>query len=251
MKTIFKNAAAVNYGPVPKLPANPYTPANNTSVNGPYPYDPSAAAALLKAHGWKVVRRRPDDLPEGRQRRRRVRRRDPGGDAAEVQLGRSAAIAVAVERARRSGVRVRGEDRARRHRRAARRGAFDYQLANFDDADPSALGNRDDWAIANDGAFFYNYYPASAGTFNTGGVFNAGGFSDARADTLMTRLGVRSGPERGHARGPVPDRGRSRCCSSPGPPSCTRSRSKVGGDPLGFGALTQQSLLPQYWYVNG
>ena len=55
VKTIFKHAAAVNYGPVPKLPVNPYTPANNTSVNGPYPYDPPAAAALLRAHGWKVV----------------------------------------------------------------------------------------------------------------------------------------------------------------------------------------------------
>ena len=55
VKTMFKGAAAVNYGPVPQLPVNPYTPANNRSVNGPYPYDPPAAAALLTAHGWKVV----------------------------------------------------------------------------------------------------------------------------------------------------------------------------------------------------
>jgi peptide/nickel transport system substrate-binding protein len=55
VKTIFKQAAAVNHGPVPQLPGNPYTPTNNASVSGPYPYDPPAAVALLKAHGWKVV----------------------------------------------------------------------------------------------------------------------------------------------------------------------------------------------------
>ena len=36
----------------------------------------------------------------------------------------------------------------------------------------------------------------------------------------------------------------------PGPAVVYAVSSKVGGDPLGFGALTQQSLLPQYWYLN-
>ncbi len=119
VKSIFNGAAAVNYGPVPNLPVNPFTPANNTSVNGPYPYDPAAAAVAAEGARMEGRAERSDDLPEGRQRRRRVRCRDPGGDAVDVQLGRSAAIGVADQRARRSRVRVRGQDGDRRHRGAS------------------------------------------------------------------------------------------------------------------------------------
>ena len=127
---------------------------------------------------------------------------------------------------------------------------FEYQLANFDDANPNASANRNDWAIANDGAFFYNYYPASAQTFSSGGVFNAGGFSDARADTLM----------RASVFGPDPNAVTREAHEltaalpvlfEPGPAIVYAVSSKVGGDPLGFGALTQQSFLPQYWYLSG
>ncbi len=205
VKTIFKHAAAVNYGPVPKLPANPYTPSNNASRQRSVPLRPGRGGSAAQGARLEGRARRPDDLPEGRQRRRRVRRRDPGRDAVDVQLGRSAAIGVADERARGPGVRVRGQDRARGHRANCETRTFDYQLANFDDADPTASANRDDWAIANDGGFFYNYYPASDQTFSTGGVFNTGGFSDARADTLMRASVFGPDPDAVTARGAVPD----------------------------------------------
>ncbi len=38
------------YGPIPVKPPNPYTTLAESS--NPYPYDPSAAAKLLAAHGW-------------------------------------------------------------------------------------------------------------------------------------------------------------------------------------------------------
>ncbi|HTW98693.1 MAG TPA: ABC transporter substrate-binding protein, partial [Acidimicrobiales bacterium] len=38
------------YGPVPVQPANPF--ATSAERTNPYPYDPSAAAKLLAAHGW-------------------------------------------------------------------------------------------------------------------------------------------------------------------------------------------------------
>jgi peptide/nickel transport system substrate-binding protein len=37
----------------------------------------------------------------------------------------------------------------------------------------------------------------------------------------------------------------------PGPAVVYAVSSKVGGDPRGFGALSQQSFLPQYWYLSG
>lgn len=41
------------YGPVPVLPPNNYV--DSYEKTNPYPYDPTKAIALLKAHGWKVT----------------------------------------------------------------------------------------------------------------------------------------------------------------------------------------------------
>jgi peptide/nickel transport system substrate-binding protein len=249
VETMFKSAAAVNYGPVPQLPVNPYTPANNRSVNGPYPYDPSAAAALLTAHGWKVA---PGGQTTCQQAGSGAGECGPGIPTGTpltfnwVDLPRSESPtsalegqAFASEAKTALGVTVELETRT-----------FEYQLANFDDAGPNASANRNDWAIANDGAFFYNYYPASAQTFSSGGVFNTGGFSDRRADTLMRASVFGPDPnavtrEAQYLTAALP------VLFEPGPAVVYAVSSKVGGDPRGFGALTQQSFLPQYWYLSG
>ncbi|HTX82896.1 MAG TPA: peptide ABC transporter substrate-binding protein [Streptosporangiaceae bacterium] len=41
------------YGPVPLVPSSQFL--SSTQKVNPYPYDPSAAIALLRAHGWKIV----------------------------------------------------------------------------------------------------------------------------------------------------------------------------------------------------
>jgi peptide/nickel transport system substrate-binding protein len=245
---IFHGAAAANYGPVPRLPDNPYTPANNTSANGPYPYDPSAAASLLRAHGWKVV-------PHGQTTCRKA-----GSGAGECGAGIPAGTPlkfnwVDLPASESPFSALEGQTFASEARTAAgvtvalQSRTFDYQLANFDDAGPSGAADRDDWAIANGGGFFYDYYPASDQTFNTGGVFNAGGFSDAAADKLM----------RASVFGPDPNAvtreaqyltANPPVLFLPGPAVVYAVSNKVGGDPAGFGALTQQSLQPQYWYLT-
>jgi peptide/nickel transport system substrate-binding protein len=53
LKSFLGQAGVPDYGPVPLEPANPYVAASS-KVN-PYPYRPSKAVSLLKAHGWKVV----------------------------------------------------------------------------------------------------------------------------------------------------------------------------------------------------
>ncbi len=44
--------AHTNYGPVPVVPANPYSDAY--VAKGPWPYSPSTASKLLSSHGWSV-----------------------------------------------------------------------------------------------------------------------------------------------------------------------------------------------------
>ncbi|MGH9919418.1 MAG: ABC transporter substrate-binding protein, partial [Nitrososphaerales archaeon] len=52
---IFKGYGVPTYGPVPVWPHNPYS--SKVEEKNPYAYNPAKAKALLKSHGWKVVRR--------------------------------------------------------------------------------------------------------------------------------------------------------------------------------------------------
>jgi peptide/nickel transport system substrate-binding protein len=56
-KAIWRGYATPTSGPVPTVPANPFVPAieNENGGQGPYPYDPAKATALLASHGWKEV----------------------------------------------------------------------------------------------------------------------------------------------------------------------------------------------------
>jgi peptide/nickel transport system substrate-binding protein len=54
---IWRGYATPVSGPVPTVPSNPFVPAiqKENGGQGPYPYDPAKATALLTSHGWKEV----------------------------------------------------------------------------------------------------------------------------------------------------------------------------------------------------
>src|SRR5580700_542752 len=56
-KAIWRGYATPVSGPVPTVPSNPFVPGieRENSGQGPYPYDPAKAVALLTSHGWKSV----------------------------------------------------------------------------------------------------------------------------------------------------------------------------------------------------
>jgi peptide/nickel transport system substrate-binding protein len=248
IKGIFKNAAAPNYGPVPQVPVNPFTPDNNKSANGPYPYSPSQAVSLLKAHGWKVVPNGQTVCQKAGSGSGECGAGIPAGtplkfnfvDVPQSQVPSSAleGQAFASEAKTSAGINVELESKT-----------FNYQIANYDDADPSDVKNENSWAIANYGGFFYDYYPASSGVFNTGGVFNAGGYEDPQADKLMNESVFGSDPNA------VKNEGAYLTTNFPVlfmPQSdyIYAASGKVGGNGDGFGSLTQQSFFPQYWYMT-
>jgi peptide/nickel transport system substrate-binding protein len=51
---IWRGYAVPTPGPVPTIPSNPFVPAieRENGGQGPYPYDPAKATALLTSHGW-------------------------------------------------------------------------------------------------------------------------------------------------------------------------------------------------------
>ncbi len=60
VKSVYSGIANQTMGPVPLTPKTQYlTP---YIASDPYQYDPSAAAALLTSHGWKVVTGGRNDL---------------------------------------------------------------------------------------------------------------------------------------------------------------------------------------------
>jgi peptide/nickel transport system substrate-binding protein len=80
-------------------------------------------------------------------------------------------------------------------------------------------------------------------------VFNAGGFSDARADRLIDASVHGSDPravtrEGAYLTAQVP------VLFLPEPASVYAVSRRVGGAAEGFGALTLQTLEPQYWYLT-
>jgi peptide/nickel transport system substrate-binding protein len=246
VKYILKHAGSVNYGPVPSVPVNPYAPANNRTENGPYPFDPSRAVALLSAHGWKVVRNGQTKcqkagsgpgqcgagIPRGTPLKFNWIDLPSSQSPASVPEGE----AFAAEAKAAAGIDVELETKP-----------FNFQIANYNDADRSTAGNRDKWAIANDGGFFYSFYPTSSGVLNTGGVFNAGGFSDPRADRLIDASVHGADPhavthEAAYLTAAVP------VLFLPQPATVYAVSRRVGGAANGFAALTLQSLAPQYWY---
>jgi peptide/nickel transport system substrate-binding protein len=54
---IWRGYATPVSGPVPTVPANPFVPVieRENGGQGPYPYDPGKAKALLTSHGWSEV----------------------------------------------------------------------------------------------------------------------------------------------------------------------------------------------------
>jgi len=249
VKGIFKGAAVPNYGPVARVPVNPYTPANNKTANGPYPYSPAAAVSLLKAHGWKVV-------PNGQTVCQKA-----GSGAGECGAGIPAGTPLKfnwldLPQSETPSSGLEGQAFASEAKAAAgidvelETKTFNYQIANYDDADPSDVKNENDWAISNYGGFSYDFYPASEGIFNSSGVYNSGGYSDPQADKLMSDSVYSSNPnavtnEASYLTEQIP------VLFSPQSDYIYAVSKKVGGEAKGFASLTLNNVFfPQFWYVN-
>ena len=248
VKGIFKDAAVPNYGPVANVPTNPFTPANNKSAAGPYPYNPATAVSLLKSHGWKVV-------PNGQTICQKA-----GSGAGECGAGIPAGTPlkfnwIDVPQSQVPSSPLEGQAFSSEAKAAAgvdvelQTKTFNYQEANYDDADPSDVKNENSWAISNFGGFSYDFYPASEGIFNTGGVFNDGGYSEPQADKLMNASVHSSNPDA------VTSEAQYLTANFPVfflPQSdyIYAVSKKVGGAPSSFAALTLENTFPQFWYVT-
>jgi peptide/nickel transport system substrate-binding protein len=170
-------------GPVPLVPASQWVSPQEKA--GWYPYSPSAAKALLKAHGWSV---KPGGLTTCRR---------PGTAAGECGAGIAAGTALKFQFAYASGVQSVAEQAAALQTAFAGAGV-QLQLQPevlstlFSVFFPCTPGKACPWQMIYDGGGWgfeptYNM-PDLGAALATGGVSNAGGYSDATNDANLKAI---------------------------------------------------------------
>jgi peptide/nickel transport system substrate-binding protein len=245
IKGIFRGAAAPAYGPLPTLPKTPFTPAD--AGIDPYPYSVSAAAKLLRSHGWKVVAggqttcakagTGPGDcgagIPAGTPLTFKLWS-TPAGETVSIPL-ESDAFATAAKQV---GVQVQQGTKT-----------FNFQIQNFNNTNPAAAQYTNQWAMANWGEYGTTPYPTGENLFNTSGSSNMGAYSSPTTDALINsaiygKQASAATAVADHLAKDVP------MLFLPCADVIDAVSNKVGGTTDSFLAMTQDVFYPQYWYVK-
>ncbi|HLH65247.1 MAG TPA: ABC transporter substrate-binding protein [Solirubrobacteraceae bacterium] len=246
IKGVYKGAAVTAYGPVPSAPLSPYAPPDAT--NPPYPFDPAAAVALLKSHGWKVV--------PGGQTTCQKPGTGPGECGAGIPAGTPISFvwanqpesvsttgaleseAVASEAKQAAGITITLQTKT-----------FNFLTSNYNDQNPAAAKYTNDWGVNNYGGLFMDYYPTMDGVFNPGGGFNLGDYNDPIANKLIDTSVFGGDPKAVIAEASYLTKSLPVFFMPDGDYLLAVS-NKVGGPPEGWTAMTQQQWFPQYWWLN-
>lgn len=242
----YKGAAVPAYGPIPSAPTSPYT--TSSATTNPFPFSPSTAVSMLKAHGWKVV-------PGGQTTCEKA-----GTAADECGAGIPAGTPISFvwanlpESASTTGA-LESEAIASEAKSAAgitislTTKTFNFLTANYNNQNPAATKYTNDWGVNNYGGIYQDYYPTQEGIqspVNAG--FNLGSYDDPTADKLVQASITSSNPDAVEAEAaywsthlPV--------WYMPNPDQLFGVSNKIGGTPNGFLAYTQQQFYYQYFYA--
>jgi peptide/nickel transport system substrate-binding protein len=188
---VYHGYADPGNGPVPVQAFSQWASPLERS-GGPYPYDPAKAAALLAAHGWKVV-------PGGTSSCQR-----PGSGSSDCGAGIAAGQGLSFQLLYSSGDASFDEQEAAIQSSEEQGGVkitlksepFNTLVASYGvctaSSHPAATCS---WQLADEGYLPYNLYPAGSSLFNTGGVNNNGGYSSPEEDSLVNATEYGSDPQ--------------------------------------------------------
>jgi peptide/nickel transport system substrate-binding protein len=186
---VYAGYADPGNGPVPLQAGGPWVSPLEKS-GGPYPYAPAKAAALLTAHGWKVV-------PGGTSACQR-----PGSGASDCGAGVAAGQPLSFQLAYSSGTTSTDEQEAAIQSSEAQAGVkinlksepFNTLIATVGNCSASKHpASTCGWQLVDFGYDPYPLYPAGDGFFNTGGNGNSGGYSSPEMNKLINATEFGSG----------------------------------------------------------
>jgi len=243
---IYHGAAGLAYGPIPSVPKTPYAPAN--AVNPPYPYNPTKAVSILKAHGWHVVPGGTTTCADAGSAANQCGAGIPTGTPLSMTWYTETAAsgpyipltdeAVTSEAKQAAGINVQLNQKT-----------FNYIASNLNVADPSVAKYNNTWGVENFGGYTDNGYPTQNAIFNTGGSYNSGGYEDPKMDAVIERSVYGTDPnavtqEASYEAVALP------ALFLPNYDLIYAISNRVGGDPKSYLALTQFGFWPQFWWVN-
>jgi peptide/nickel transport system substrate-binding protein len=189
---VFAGYADPGNGPVPIPAGGPWVSPLERS-GGPYPYSPSKATALLRAHGWKVN-------PGGASTCQR-----PGSGTSDCGAGIGAGQPLSFQLVYSSGQTAMDEQNAAIQSSEEQAGVkFGLKPEPFNTLEASigscsassAPASTCGWQLVDFGYDPYmGIYPAGNGFFDTGGFNNEGGYSDSEMNSLINATEYSSGTQ--------------------------------------------------------
>jgi peptide/nickel transport system substrate-binding protein len=175
---VFKGYGYPQYGPIPPTPP---TYLSSAAKSNPYPYNPTAAKALLSSHGWKVVPGGTDTCVKPGTAADECGSGIPAGTPLTFNLQFATGITTQTDAANDE---VSSWDSAGIHINETT-STFDTVIGNATACtpSPSCTWEMEDWA----GEWVYSpdVYPTGEELFATGAVSNYGSYSNATADALI------------------------------------------------------------------
>ncbi len=186
IKQFWGGYAVPTYGPVPLSPVTPYLTKYESS--NPYPYDPTAARALLSSNGWaKDSSGVLSCLHPGT---------GPGECGAGIAQGQQASFTILYT----SGNDAYSNQMAAFQSVLAQAGIqLTLKQAPFGDVEAAAFGCSSGTPCTWDMAWWAgwswdpDYLPTAGEIFHTGAGGNAGGYSNSEADQLITAEHTQTG----------------------------------------------------------
>jgi peptide/nickel transport system substrate-binding protein len=186
----FHGYADPGNGPVPTTYGQQWD-SPQEKAGGPYGYSPAKAAALLKAHGWKVVPNGTDTCQQ------------PGTGASECGAGVAAGEKLQFQLLYASGSAYFDQQNAAIQTSEAQAGIhivlkaepFNTLVATTATCNAAShSGSVCDWQLQQFGYQPYEPDPSGAGIFNTDAVSNYGGYSSPEMDQLIDQTEYGSSP---------------------------------------------------------
>ncbi len=180
---VYAGYADPGNGPISVLAGGPWV-SPLEKAGGPYPYSPSKAISLLKAHGWKVV---PDGISSCQR---------PGTGPADCGAGITAGEQLNFQFGYSSGTADTDEQNAAIQATEAQAGVKMTLKSEPFNSLISTMGNcwatshpasTCGWQLIDFGYDPYELYPAGEGLFNTDGYDNSGGYSTTEEDNLINQ----------------------------------------------------------------
>jgi peptide/nickel transport system substrate-binding protein len=241
IKSFFHGAGGQAYGPVPSIPATPYTPSN--ALSNPFPFSVSAATSLLKSHGWTINAGGTDVCAKA------------GTSATECGAGIPAGTKLAFNMIYNTSPAIIGQQVTDLVSQAKKAGFnitlksdnFNHMIATYYDvANPKG---KNLWAMEDFGGFSISAYPTMLGIFNSTGSFNIGGYVDKKADTLINASVTSGNPAAVKAEAEYLT-AQQPSLFEPLVDNVVVWKKGISGNPLAFEMLTQYQLNPEFWYFT-